>query len=515
MPVPSDKVLSLLIVIVASLAEVSARSPNVSDNIVASVCVKHIHTRLEPNRSEPRATNGGKMAAEFTCEEILEICEGRLSVGMMPDEAGPICTDTRKIGEGQWYLALSGATFDGHDFLGDAFASGAIGAIVAERTHYAISNPNFPLIAVSDTLTAYHALARNWRKRIAPKVVAITGSSGKTTTKEMGASVFGHARRCYSSARNENNEYGVPATLLSMNDDTQVAVIEMAMRGLKQIDLLARCALPDIGIITNAGSAHIELLGSVEKIAEAKCELLEHLKPDRGLAIIGNPAEHLMRRVREVYKGKVVVFDENEIEILHSTEEGTTFKIAGSEQEFLVCVNGLPLIQDAWCIITAARHIGVDDELIAAGLRRFRPVGGRGNRLVSTSGAVVLDESYNGNPESVRAAVTGMIASGGTSKKWVVIGDLLELGEHTEPLLRELGGWLKDKPLTALITVGPLAKFIAEGARGANFDVVACQSISESEQQLRERLDAQSCVLIKGSRSAKLDQLVSMLTKQS
>lgn len=450
------------------------------------------------------------MSAEFTCEEILEICEGRLCAGMMPDESGIVNSDTRKLKEGHWYLALSGAKFDGHDFLGDAFASGALGAIVEERSHYSISNPNFPLIAVSDTLKAYHALARNWRKRISPRVVAITGSSGKTTTKEMGAAVFGHARNCHYSARNENNEYGVPGTLLSMPDDTQVAIIEMAMRGLKQIDLLARCALPDVAIITNAGTAHIELLGSAENIVQAKCELLEHLKPARGVAIIGSPTEMLMKRVHEVFSGKVITFEESSVEILHTTTEGTTFTIANS-REFFVAASGLPLIQDAWCIIMAARELGIDDELIAHGLRRFRPLTGRGNKVITEQGTLILDESYNGNPDSVRAAVTGMIEAAAQRRKIVVLGDLAELGDHTEPLLRDLGAWLKDKPLTALITVGNLARYIAEGATGARYDVLVCASIAESEQQLRSWMDNNACILIKGSRSAKLDQLVSKL----
>lgn len=455
------------------------------------------------------------MPAEFTCEEILEICDGRLNSGMMPDEAGSICSDSRKVSEGQWYLALSGEKFDGHDFLGEAFAAGAIGAIVAERTHYSISNPNFPLVVVGDTLIALHALARNWRRRISPKVIGVTGSSGKTTTKEMCAAVFGHSRRTFYSARNENNEYGVPGTLLAMHDDTQVAVIEMAMRGLKQIDLLARCALPDVGIITNAGSAHIELLGSTENIAIAKCELLEHLKPGRGVAIIGNGAPHLLKRASEVFQGKTLVFEEDSIRILSADRDGTTFMLADSDQKFFVCVTGLPLLQDAWCTIMAARELGLTDEEIAVGLRLFRPLGGRGNKLVTGNGALVLDESYNANPDSVKAAVSGMIESAGQLNKIVVLGDLAELGDHTEPLLRELGTWLKDQPISALITVGRLARFIADGARGASYDVLVCSSVIDSEQQLKERLNSNACVLIKGSRAAKLDQLVAAITGPS
>lgn len=454
--------------------------------------------------------------ASFSAEEIVEICQGRLASGMFAGEIGAVCTDTRSLVEGQWYLALAGERFDGHDFLGDAFSAGALGAIVGQRAQYAVGSKQFPLIAVEDTLEAYHALARNWRKRINPKVVAVTGSSGKTTTKEMCAAVFSDVRRCHSSVKNENNEIGVPKTLLMMPDDTQVAVVEMAMRGLGQIDVLARCALPDVAIITNVGTAHIELLGSRENIARAKCEVLASLHPSRGLAILGSDDPLLLTCVADQFGGRVRAWHPTAVTIIDSDEAGTKFRIEGVERTFHVACHGIPLLQDAWCAITAGLELGLTPEEVAAGLDRFQVVTGRGNKVQAACGAVVLDESYNANPDSVRAAVLAMLDSRAFPQrsKVLVLGELAELGDHTQALSRELGNWLKEKPLSTLITVGRLARAVCDGASGAPYEIVSCSDMVEAESELRRRLTQDSCVLIKGSRAAKLDHLVAAICRR-
>lgn len=454
------------------------------------------------------------MTAVYTGEEIMHICKGRLASGLMPDEAGVLISDTRMVAEGDWYIAFAGEKFDGHNFLGDAFSAGALGAVVVERPNYPIGSQQFPLIAVEDTLEAYHALARNWRKRISPRVIGITGSSGKTTTKEMAAAIICHKRRCHYSAKNENNEFGVAKTLLSMPDDTEVAVVEMAMRGLGQIEQLAKFSLPDIGIITNAGTAHIELLGSRENIAKAKCELLEKLNKDRGVAILGSNEEHLQKQARSVFAGTIHVFDEANIELVASDTETSKFRIAGSEQIFEVRAHGMPLISDAWCAIMAARILGLTDEEIAEGLKFFKTVHGRGNKMSTEGGALIIDETYNANPESVRAAVAALNDPNAfpQSKKFAVLGDLLELGAQGPSLLEELGEWLKTSQLNLLITVGSLARHIYAGASGASFEVIHCQDMDVAQDELSKRLDADTCVLIKGSRGARLDKLVASLT---
>ena len=454
------------------------------------------------------------MTAVFTGEEIMEVCQGRLASGLMPDEAGSLVSDTRLVEPGQWYIAFSGEKFDGHDFLGDAFVGGALGAIVSERPNYPLGNQQFPLIAVEDTLAAYCDLARNWRRRISPKVIGITGSSGKTTTKEMCAAIFCQNRRCQYSAKNENNEFGVPKTLLSMPDDTQVAVIEMAMRGAGQIDQLAACAVPNIGIITNAGTAHIELLGSRQKIASAKCELLERLNGESGVAILGSDQAGLLDCARSVFKGRLHVFSEEAVEITGSDTQATTFRLKDSPQLFYVKAHGLPLISDAWCAVMAGRELGLTDSEIAAGLKFYQALGGRGNHRQAECGTLIIDESYNANPESVRAAVMAMSdkAAFKQSKKFLVLGDLLELGNQGPALLQELGSWLKDSQLQLLITVGSLARHIFEGSGGAKYERLHCQDMSIAEKELRQRMDSDTCILIKGSHGARLDKLVDALT---
>lgn len=453
------------------------------------------------------------MGAEFDGEEIMAITSGRLAAGLMSDGVGRICTDTRLLDEQSWYLALSGERFDGHDFLGDAFSAGAIGAIVSERPGYAIGNPQFPLIAVDNTLEAYHQLARNWRKRISPFVVGITGSSGKTTTKEMCAAIFASSVRCHKSEQNENNEFGVPKTILAMADDTQALIVEMGMRGLGQIDQLARCALPDAAIITNVGTAHLELLGSVANIAKAKCEILKYLDKQRGVAIIGQPTDILMNALKEVWSGTVLACGKDDLEVTGVSSTATTFKVKGMDAEFEVQAHGRPLLEDAWCVIQAGKHRGLTEGDIARGLRQFAPVGGRGNRIKMASGALVLDETYNANPDSVKASISALLDSRAfpQAQKIVVLGELAELGPTENELHREIGIWLKDKQLFALITVGRMARHIADGAEGAKFEVLACQDQAEAERELRSRLTGDACILIKGSHRANLDKMVSKL----
>lgn len=458
------------------------------------------------------------MTARFGIEEILEITKGRLAAGLSPDpdKLAGISTDTRSLGEGQWYLALSGERFDGHDFLGDAFAAGATGAIVANRPNYAIGNEGFPLIAVEDTLLAYHALANEWRRRVNPKVVAITGSSGKTTTKEMVAAVFGTNLLTHKSQANENNEIGLPKTILSMPVETQVLVLELAMRGLGEIDLLARTSEPDVGIIVNVGSAHLGRLETLENIIRAKCELLENLDPSSSIAVLGHDDAGLLARAKQVFKGKTIICSSDTVKELSVNEEGTTFEIdeqslAGTK--FFVRAHGQSHLQDAWCAIIAANVCGLSAQQIVQGLGEYSPVAGRGNRLIGFAGALIIDESYNANPDSVMVAVNAFLNKEAFSQdsKYVVLGELAELGDTCNDLHLQLGKWLKTKDLKGLVTIGKVARHIAEGAQGASFEIVPCADQLEAEVLLKKRLGKDAAVLIKASHGARLDKLVTSL----
>ncbi len=212
----------------------------------------------------------------------------------------------------------------------------------------------------------------------------------------------------HKSKANENNEIGLPKTILSMPPDTRVLVAEMGMRGLGQIALLAETARPDAAIITGVGTAHIELLGSVENIIRAKCELFEKLRPE-GIAIIGDPTEALIVRTKEVFNGQVALFNHDMVQETNVNMESTRFKVDGFACEFSCMRMGLRHLQDAWCAVSAGRSAGLSDEDIARGLATYRSVEGRGNRLTLASGNIVIDESYNANPDSVKCAVEAVL----------------------------------------------------------------------------------------------------------
>jgi UDP-N-acetylmuramoyl-tripeptide--D-alanyl-D-alanine ligase len=451
------------------------------------------------------------MTASFSTEEILAITGGELIAGSISlDHTASVCTDTRTVKIGQWYVALSGENFDGHKFLAQAANAGAIGAIVDLSYQPPASGHNFPTIAVRSPLKAYQDLAHHWRCKINPKVIAVTGSSGKTTTKEMCASVVSARFRTHKSRENQNNEVGVAHTFISMPADTEVVVVELGMRGIGQIKELASIAKPDISVITNTGVAHLELLGSIENIAMAKCEVLTEMDPDNGIAILGQRSYPLLPTARGTYPGRILACSEDYLQIIATDKTHTVFRGPGESREFAVRAHGRKLIIDAWCAVHAGRAVGMTDDQICAGLGTFSLPDGRGNHVIASNGSLIIDQSYNGNPDSVRAAVEGMFDSEAYpyGKKIVVLGPMAELGPSAEQLHFELGVWLRDKPFSMLITVGPMAANIAAGAAEGKQDIVCCSDRNEALTRLWKETDTNTCVFIKASHSANLTEIV-------
>lgn len=426
-----------------------------------------------------------------------------------------VCTDTRIIGPEHVYLALAGERFDGHDFVLAAFKSGATVAIIDKNREEALYNnlpPGCALLPVQNTLKFYQSLGRFARQNFKGKVVAVTGSSGKTTTKEMCAAVFG--AKCHKSQANENNEIGVPKTILSMPEDTEYLVLEMGMRGLGQIEELTLVGLPDIAIITCAGTAHIELLGSRENIAKAKSEILKGLSDkDAPVAIVGELTPMLQTEMRQVYAGEIKDFDNDAVVINSIDAQGTTFSVTGQVEQFFVAAFGEWLVRDAWCAVQAGLAAGLSAAQVQTGLASWRPVEGRGNSLTAPTGACVVDESYNANPDSVRCAVDAILLAEAYSdkQKVVVLGRMAELGDFEASLHRELGLWLKDKPLNLLVTVGEVASLIGESAKGGSFSVEACVDQEQALACIKPHLSDKTLVMVKGSHSTNLNLLVEQI----
>lgn len=466
------------------------------------------------------------MTANFTIEEILNLKGARFlgkseELKKLDGERFVVLTDSREdmheSGKVGLYLALNGERFDGHSFVQEALSKTEVFrlALCEERFSDELKLRHDQIVFVPESRKAYQELARLYRLKSKARVIGITGSSGKTTTKEMFATVLSHRFKTHKSQANENNEIGVPKTILAMPEGSEVLIVEMGMRGVGQILELAEIALPEIAVITSIGTAHIELLGSRENIARAKCELLQCLDADKGLAILGCDDELSLAVAREAYGGPLIVVSKESAQIVKVDSAGTYFRLNDSMTVFFVAVHGEYLLQDACLTIEACRALDMTDELIAEGLREFKPVEGRGKPVVLSSGAVIIDETYNANPDSMRCAVQSVVSSANYTHlpKVLILGKMAELGEHTEVLHEELGQWLSKQPVQRLITIGSVASQIAGGAKSAPYIVQEVEDQDEAFELVKDLLNQPVCVVIKGSHSAQLDKLVFRLVE--
>lgn len=303
------------------------------------------------------------MVAQFTAEEIVELTGARLAQGMMPDdELGGISSDTRTLQEGDWYLALSGGEhFDGHEFLGDAFAAGALGCIVEERGHYPIASTQFPLLAVDNTYEAFQQLARNWRRRLNPRVVAVSGSPHErslvvdvcTTLLQEQFNLVTHDEGTVESLL--SCEVGLP-------EGVQLLIAKVCPRELAQAELLGRALCPTIVVLTEQGFEHLRAANE-NAIARAECDLLAHLEKVRGVGIVTKRSRDLLTRIKYHFPERVLLMDEGAVNVARSDSSGTFFEFAGSSELFRFGIECSA--EDAWSIVAVCRQLGLSDADIA------------------------------------------------------------------------------------------------------------------------------------------------------
>ncbi len=453
----------------------------------------------------------------ITLAQLLEAVDGQLLGGFSNLEA-PIVqvdTDSRDIHPGSVFIPLVGERFDGHAYITAALEGGACGCLTArERESYL---PGKFYVKVASTQRALRDLAAWYKARFDIPFIAVTGSVGKTTAKDMLSAVLGVRDKVLKTEGNFNNNIGLPLTLLRLDRSCQTAVLEMGMDRFGEIDYLGGIVQPDVGIITNIGDAHIERLGSRENIFRAKCELLPHIRKDGLLILNGDDALLSTLRgnspVRTVFCGRG---EGLEYRAQVTGGDGVSHircRITTPSMDREVCIPALGehMIYPALFAAAAAEHFGLTAGQIEEGLTRFVPTRMRMNILRRGAGITILDDTYNANPQSMRAAIRVLADSRGSFKA-AVLGDMLELGPFSPALHTEVGEYLGRAGIQCLVAVGEQAAFMARGARNAQVpQVYHCPDRAAAAALLPELLRPDSTLLVKGSRGMKLEELTAKL----
>ncbi|MEF3303978.1 UDP-N-acetylmuramoyl-tripeptide--D-alanyl-D-alanine ligase [Paenibacillus sp. GYB003] len=427
-----------------------------------------------------------------------------------------VSTDTRTLAPGSLFVPIRGPRFDGHRYVKDALERGAGAALwTAGET----GRPDHPaVIEVDDTLAALQRLAKAYRRQLAVKVIGITGSNGKTSTKDMLAALLATTFRTHKTSGNLNNHLGVPLTLLGMEEETEFAVVEMGMSALGEIEALAAVAGPDAAVITGVSEVHLGDLGTRERILQAKLELAQGLRPGGLLAYCGDYPQ-LDEGVKRIgYRGKTVSYGtqpSNDVHPIHWRSDDNGFAFVLDEPtpvKFASPILGRHQMANALGAVAVARHFGVPDRKIGEGLYNATLSGMR-SEIVRVGKCLILNDAYKSNPSSVRAALRTLYDFRKPRRKIAVLGDMAELGEQSEELHRAIGAELDPDRIDLVVTVGASGAYIAEEAsRRFPADRVApCADHEEAIARLsREELD-DALLLVKGSRFLRLERIVEAL----
>jgi UDP-N-acetylmuramoyl-tripeptide--D-alanyl-D-alanine ligase len=425
---------------------------------------------------------------------------------------GCVCTDSRTLKPGALFVALRGPNFDGAAFVQAAAAQGAIGALVERATPGVL-----PQVRVPNTLQALQELARNWRADFTLPVIAVAGSNGKTTAKEMTAAILSRMGLCMATHGNLNNHIGVPVTLMRLEAAHRSAVIEMGANAIGDVAALMRIARPTVGLITNAGAEHLEGFGNLDGVAQGEGETVSCLEPD-GTAIINADDAYaaywrgISGARRIVTFGVRAAADFTAKNIFQGIERGefaTRFTLLSpmGERAIMLKAGGAHNIGNALAAAAAASAAGASLENIGLGLADFRAVAGRLQLKAGTRGSWIIDDSYNANPSSVRAAMEVLRTLSGPS--WLVLGDMAELGDASQDSHAHIGSYARDCGIKRLFAMGPLSSRAVEtfGSGGEWF-----ADADSLTRRLQAELTSGVTVLIKGSRINRLERVVQALT---
>ncbi len=427
-----------------------------------------------------------------------------------------VAIDSRAVKPGDLFVALVGEKTDGHKYLQQAMEKGAAAAAISLPDQVELDDYN-DYVIVPDGVQFVQQLAHWLRMKSNVPVVAVTGSTGKTSTKDFLAALLEPLGDIVVTKGNHNNELGLPLTICGLEADTKVLVVEMGMRGLGQIDFLCKIAEPDCGLITNIGKTHCELLGSQENIAQAKCELLPYIK-ENGIIALNKKDEPFLQPWLSACNGSIVWYDAESRagdlwadEIVQS-DDGIQYQLhcGDHQQTIYLQVQGVHNVSNSLAAIAIAHHLGVTWEQIGECLQRARLTGMRLDVTVSDAGITVINDAYNANPDSMKSALAVLMQRKG-NRKIAVLGDMYELGKYEAESHREVGRAAAEQNVDMLIAVGSLGRLIGEEAETMGCHVALAENNEQAIQILQQYVTSGDTVLVKGSRGMQMEQIVQNL----
>lgn len=443
----------------------------------------------------------------FTLSEIASACGGKYvgNEALSQSTVASVERDSRQIKDGSLFLAIKGERVDGHDFIGKCYDAGAICALCEK----APENPTKPYILVDSTLEAVKLIAKAYRNKFDIPVVGVSGSVGKTSTKEMLYAVLSQKYKTHKTQGNLNNELGVPLTLLSMPEDTECAVIEMGISDFGEMSRLSQMVQPTICVLTIIGECHLENLGDRDGVLRAKTEMFDFASDNAEYILNGDDDKLFtvdsVRGKKPIFFGFASDNDYHAEDIENNCERGIecTLCFDGTRLPVTIPAIGNYMVSNALAAVAAGRLLGLSDEQLVSGVRSYKTVGGRAN-VINTGKIRIIDDCYNANPTSVRASVDALMNF--TGRRVAILGDMKELGENELELHRETGIYAKQKGVDLVVAVGPLAKELAKGANGIWYD-----TIEDAEKMIKNLVHEGDTVLVKASHSMNFDAIVTML----
>ncbi len=453
---------------------------------------------------------------KISISEILRATEGTLLSGNTDDFVTSVSIDSRKINKGCLFVPLKGEKVDGHDYIKEAFRLGA-SVSLCEIGNEKVAGVCGQLIEVQNTLTALQKLAAYYRSKFSIPIIGVTGSVGKTTTKEMIASVLSENLKVLKTQGNYNGQIGLPLTIFELDHSYQAAVIEMGISKPGEMDRLNEIANPDIGVITNIGLSHIENFKSIENTRDEKLKIVSG--ENKRLYVNGDSP--LLTNIEDKNKALITYFGINgaypyKCQEIYTDEEQTGFVLSTSQlrDNIIIPCLGLHNVYNALATIAIARDMGLHLEDIKRGLLNFRNADRR-QHIIKFKDIILIDDSYNASPDSIKSSVSILKNIKSSGKNIVVIADMLELGDRSKEIHFETGRYIAMEKIDVLITIGENSKYLSDGAQCVNQEIITrhCSDNIEAFQKISEVISSGDKILIKGSRGMHTDEIVELIIK--